>query len=89
MGEGGLCHELYEAGWEDVVGLDISRARVARARQSFPSMRFYDRPLSETDIEPASADLCVMDNVIEHLTEPHTVLKELRRYIKPGGCRVR
>jgi 2-polyprenyl-3-methyl-5-hydroxy-6-metoxy-1,4-benzoquinol methylase len=84
-GEGGLCHELAQAGWEDVFGVDVSRARVARARRSFPSIRFYDRPLPQTDIRPGSADLCVMDNVIEHLTEPRTVLEELRRYIKPGG----
>jgi 2-polyprenyl-3-methyl-5-hydroxy-6-metoxy-1,4-benzoquinol methylase len=84
-GEGGLCHELAQAGWEDVLGVDVSRARVARARQSFPSIRFYDRPLPQTDVELGSADLCVMDNVIEHLTEPQTVLKGLRRYIKPGG----
>ncbi len=84
-GEGQLCHELELAGWTDVVGIDISRARVARARRRYPNLRFFDRPLPKTDMELASADLCIMDNVIEHLTEPHVVLAELRRYLKPGG----
>ena len=84
-GDGRLCYELSEAGWKDVVGVDVSRARVARARQQYPGIRFYDRPVQETDVATRSADLCVMDNVIEHLTEPSELIGQLQHYVKPGG----
>lgn len=84
-GDGQLCHELREAGWSDVIGLDVSRARVERARQRYPGIRFYDRPLSETDVPEGAADLCVMDNVIEHLADPKAILQGLRPYVRPSG----
>jgi len=84
-GEGRLCYELSEAGWHDVVGVDISRARVARARGLYPGIRFYDRPMDQTDLPRSAADLCVMDNVIEHLTEPQVALEQIRNYLKPFG----
>ncbi|MCC7125980.1 MAG: class I SAM-dependent methyltransferase, partial [Acidobacteria bacterium] len=49
-GEGRLCFELSEAGWQDVAGLDVSRARVARARQLYPSLRFFDCAIEETPL---------------------------------------
>lgn len=84
-GDGQLCSELAASGWADVVGLDASRERVARARHRYPRLRFYDRPVDETDLLPGAADLCVMDNVIEHLVEPARVLRQLGRYLRPGG----
>ena len=84
-GEGHLCHELRLAGWPRVIGLDVSRARIERARRSYPDGEFYDRPIDETDMSPASLDLIVMDNVIEHLPDPLETLRTLRRYLKPQG----
>jgi SAM-dependent methyltransferase len=84
-GEGRLCFELSQSGCQDVVGVDISRARVARARGLYPGIRFYDRPMDQTDLPRGAADLCVMDNVIEHLTEPQVALESIQRYLKPFG----
>lgn len=84
-GEGHLCSELRRAGWPMVIGVDVSRARVERARKLYPDGEFYDRPLELTDVPQASFDLIIMDNVIEHLPEPATMLRTLRRYLKPQG----
>jgi 2-polyprenyl-3-methyl-5-hydroxy-6-metoxy-1,4-benzoquinol methylase len=84
-GEGHLCNELRLAGWKSVVGLDVSRARIARARKLYPEGEFDDRPIEETGVAPASLDLIIMDNVIEHLPEPVEMLRTLRRYLKPQG----
>ena len=84
-GDGRLCHELVQAGWRQVVGVDVSRARVARARAQYPWIHFYDRPLDETGLPSGAADLCVMDNVIEHLAKPDETVRNLRRYIRPNG----
>lgn len=84
-GEGHLCAELREAGWQRVTGIDISNTRVARAREMYPDIDFYDRPIQQTGIEPGSFDLIVMDNVIEHLPDPKGMVSGLRTYLAPGG----
>jgi SAM-dependent methyltransferase len=84
-GEGDLCHELRAAGWPAVIGLDVSRTRIERARRRYPQGQFYDRPIEETGIAAASLDLIIMDNVVEHLPDPAGTLRTLKQYLKPGG----
>jgi GT2 family glycosyltransferase/SAM-dependent methyltransferase len=87
-GDGRLCHELLASGWTDVVGIEVSRVRAARARARYPGIRFYDRPLRDTDLRPHAAELCVMDNVIEHLSDPAAAVADLRGYLEPSGSLV-
>jgi SAM-dependent methyltransferase len=84
-GEGGLCSELHAAGWPRVLGVDISKTRIARARRRHPDLTFSDRPLDEIGLTPASCDLIILDNVKEHFAEPAVALGQLRRFLKPGG----
>jgi SAM-dependent methyltransferase len=84
-GDGHTCAELHAAGWTSVTGVEISRTRVARARQMYPQIPFYDCPLGDTGIPQESFDLMVMDSVIEHLPNPVEMLRDLRRFLKPGG----
>ena len=84
-GEGALCSELKRAGWASVVGADVSRSRVARARSLHPTIEFHDVPVQRADLEPASIDLAVMDNVIEHISEPVVHLRAVEQLLRPGG----
>lgn len=84
-GDGRLCYELALAGWHDVIGVDVSASRVRRAQSNYPGIRFYDRHLGKTDVAEGMADLCVLDNVIEHLPQPLPVFHELSRYLRVGG----
>jgi SAM-dependent methyltransferase len=84
-GEGHLCQELRDAGWSTVIGLDVSRTRIERARRRYPFAQFYDRPIEETGVALASLDLIIMDNVVEHLPDPVGTLRTLKLYLKPGG----
>jgi 2-polyprenyl-3-methyl-5-hydroxy-6-metoxy-1,4-benzoquinol methylase len=84
-GEGQLCDELLRCGWRAVVGVDVSRTRIQRARQRYPTVQFYDVPLRHTDVAPETFDLVVMDNVLEHLPDPLECLRELRTYLTPRG----
>jgi 2-polyprenyl-3-methyl-5-hydroxy-6-metoxy-1,4-benzoquinol methylase len=84
-GDGRLCNELREAGWQSVVGIDVSRPRVAIAKKRYPEITFFDTPLDKTGVAPHSFDLITMDNVIEHLPDPVAFLKVLREYATPGG----
>lgn len=84
-GEGTLCAELRQAGWTRVMGVDASRARVARARSRHPGITFHDRPLEEVEIPAGSLDLIVLDNVIEHLVDPLDSVRRLRALLASGG----
>ncbi|HEU6450854.1 MAG TPA: class I SAM-dependent methyltransferase [Gemmatimonadaceae bacterium] len=84
-GEGTLCAELRAAGWRRVIGVDASRARVARARRRHPDITFHDSPLEEVDIPAGSLDLIVLDNVIEHLVDPLDAVRRLRALLAAGG----
>jgi 2-polyprenyl-3-methyl-5-hydroxy-6-metoxy-1,4-benzoquinol methylase len=84
-GEGGLCAELKATGWPSVVGFDLSRTRISRARKKQPSIEFHDRPFSECGVPEGFFDLVIMDNVVEHLPDPATTLLSVARSLKPGG----
>lgn len=84
-GEGHLCAELRDAGWNHVIGVEVSRTRCARAKAFYPGIEFYDCPLEQTSVEENSLDLMVLDSVIEHLPDPVGFLRGLRRYLAPGG----
>jgi SAM-dependent methyltransferase len=84
-GDGHTCAELQSAGWPSVVGVEISRTRVAHARQLYPHIPFFSCPLGETGIAENSLDLIVMDSVIEHLPHPVEIVRDLKRFLKPGG----
>jgi SAM-dependent methyltransferase len=87
-GDGHFCADLRAAGWPNVTGIEISRTRVARARQLYPNIPFYSCSLGEAGIPEDSLDLIVMDSVIEHLPRPINMVEELRRYLAPGGTLV-
>lgn len=87
-GDGDLCYELRQAGWSEVIGQDISRSRIARARVQYPDLQFYDVPLEQTNIPRTSQDLVIIDNVIEHVPQPVEFLATLREYLKPSGLLV-
>jgi ubiquinone/menaquinone biosynthesis C-methylase UbiE len=45
----------------------------------------YVGDLSSIAVEDSRFDMILMTQVLEHLPEPMTVLREMRRVIKPGG----
>lgn len=87
-GDGHLCAELRAFGWPNVVGVEASATRAARARKFYPDIDFMNCYLSESDEPEHSFDMIVIESVIEHLPKPTTQLEELRRYIRPGGTLV-
>lgn len=84
-GEGSLCSQLKEIGWPFVIGTDVSSVRISRAKKKHPTVEFFDQPLENTAIPEEFFDLIIMDNVIEHLTQPTQILRTLHRYLKLGG----
>jgi len=80
-----LCAELKAAGWPSVMGFDLSRTRVARARKKHPDIEFHDRAFTESGVADSSLDLVILDNVVEHLTDPPATLRSVAQSLRPGG----
>jgi SAM-dependent methyltransferase len=64
-----------------VVGLDASPTG---AENPFID-EFHHLEDARWPLEDGSADLCVCDNVLEHLPEPQRFFDEAQRVLKPGG----
>jgi 2-polyprenyl-3-methyl-5-hydroxy-6-metoxy-1,4-benzoquinol methylase len=84
-GEGSLCAELVDAGWPSVVGFDLSRSRISRAKRRQPGVEFHDCPFPDAGVPEGSLDLVIMDNVVEHLPDPPSTFRSVARSLKPGG----
>jgi 2-polyprenyl-3-methyl-5-hydroxy-6-metoxy-1,4-benzoquinol methylase len=84
-GDGHLCSQLRASGWQSVIGVDVSRTRIARAKIRYPDSHFLVGTLDESNCVSGSADLMVMDSVVEHLVNPEEVLTGLRKFLSPEG----
>ena len=79
----GLCPR-----WE-VVGVELSKEKVERARYTaerlgLTNVSFHAVPLEELRFED-QFDLIVSADVLEHIEDDRTVLRNMFRALKPGG----
>lgn len=83
-GGGLLVRALHDAGYEPVVGLDMSPAAVASAaEQGIGGVRLGDG--CAIDAPDASFDYVVASDVLEHILDEGRALHEWWRVVKPGG----
>ncbi len=72
-----------------VAGVDISKSAIASARKLFasPNVEYHQEAAEAVDtlFEPASFDLVVSLETIEHLADPLSVLQKIRALLRPGG----
>jgi SAM-dependent methyltransferase len=69
------------------VGVDASREAVRFARTQVGSrrIRFVQAGGGAIPVASGTAELALLVEVIEHLTEPELILREIRRILRPGG----
>jgi SAM-dependent methyltransferase len=70
-------------GWT-VTGVELSTWAAAIARQDGYG-QVHSLALDETDLEPMSFDVITLWDVIEHLSHPAAMLKNVHQLLKPGG----
>jgi SAM-dependent methyltransferase len=80
--DGGLT-KAYAAG-NEIVGVDADREALAAAAELGIETRWadLDEPL---DFEDASFDVVVAGELLEHLRDPHRVVDDAWRVLRPGG----
>lgn len=71
-----------ENGW-DAWGVELSRWAATQARSR--GLQVIQGTLAEANFADKSFDVVTMWDVIEHLTDPTSELREVNRVLKPGG----
>jgi SAM-dependent methyltransferase len=89
-GRGELLAEAARAGY-DVTGIELSPAAAAAAAARLAGVaageggRVHCTSLEDADLPPASFDVCVLADVVEHARDPLDMLRRVRAALKPDG----
>ncbi len=67
------------------VGVELFEAAACEARKVLNEVVTGNVETLEFNWQPASFDALILSEVLEHLVEPGRVLKNLSRFIRPGG----
>jgi 2-polyprenyl-3-methyl-5-hydroxy-6-metoxy-1,4-benzoquinol methylase len=84
-GEGYGAQRLRQAGARLVAGIDYDADSCAHAASSYPGVRVVRANLAQPPLRPASADVVVSMQVLEHLWDPRGFLAACRGAQPDGG----
>jgi SAM-dependent methyltransferase len=80
---GGFVALMRWAGF-DATGLELSPWVAEQARQLF-QVPMLVGPVDQQTLEPGSLDVVIAHDVMEHLPDPETTLRQAARLLKPDG----
>lgn len=88
-GEGYGSHLMAETA-RDVQGVDINQDVILKAiaRYKKENLGFTEGSVEKIPFDPASFDMVVSFETLEHIIAHDTMLKEIKRVLKPGGILV-
>jgi 2-polyprenyl-3-methyl-5-hydroxy-6-metoxy-1,4-benzoquinol methylase len=81
---GYLAQPLSERG-NTIVGLELDPAAAREAEGFCERVLVGDVETMELPLEPASFDVVLCGDVVEHLRDPRAALARLRPFLRPGG----
>lgn len=67
------------------VGVELFESAAAEARKVLTEVVTGNVETLSFDWQPAAFDALILSEVLEHLVEPGRVLRDLSRYVRPGG----
>ncbi|MBE0602927.1 MAG: methyltransferase domain-containing protein, partial [Deltaproteobacteria bacterium] len=85
-GEGALGRALLEKGASEVVGIETDPAAAEAARKNLTRVFRMDVETMDLPFEEKHFDCIVMADVLEHLRDPLSVLKKVRRHLADSGA---
>lgn len=77
-----LLRDFGEKGWT-LEGVDADERAASMAKDK--GLTVHCGILSDLDLKPASYDLAILIQTVEHVAEPATLLREIRSILRPGG----
>lgn len=85
-GEGHLIEKLnLKNNTNFYYGVDITEMSLESAKKRCPYAQLYNMNLLNLDFDDESLDIVICSEVLEHVFEYETVLKELNRVLKKNG----
>lgn len=84
-GDGAVAEYLQEKIGVNIVGADISEDAVKKSRKRGIDARLIDIEKGKLPFAAKSFDVIFWGDNIEHLFDPESILKEIRRVLKPNG----
>jgi ubiquinone/menaquinone biosynthesis C-methylase UbiE len=83
---GFIADELAAAGAKETYGFDIDEPGLAKARERFGErVQFVCAPGEAMPLPDESLDVVVFNHIYEHVVDPESVLRDIRRVLKPEG----
>ncbi len=87
-GYGRVCRKLYDHGFVNVTGYDVSNAMIERGHREFPelALRHYaEPPIPEQDCSVDAVVCCALLTSIPNPEERRIVVRECYRLLRPSG----
>ncbi|CAD7772666.1 Ubiquinone biosynthesis O-methyltransferase [Candidatus Methanoperedenaceae archaeon GB50] len=84
-GEGILGKRLLEKGVKEVVGVEIEQAVCEKARENLSMVVCGDIEKIDLPFEERYFDCIVFADILEHLKDPLSVVKKLKKHLKDSG----
>jgi SAM-dependent methyltransferase len=83
---GHLLHDLNEkVGQASLVGVDVVREGLVHAHAAVPRAALFHASVAELPFADSGVDGAVALNLLEHISDDTSVLRELARVLRPGG----
>lgn len=84
-GDGAFLAKLLDLGFQEVMGVEPSRAPIAAASPRVRSL-IREGLFSEADFSEATLSLVTCFQTLEHVPDPLALLESARRLLRPGGA---
>ena len=84
-GIGKLTNYLYELGYHNIIGIDISEVAITYGRTHFPNISLHCMPADSIKFADEQFDICLSFDLIEHLPNVTGHFEEVLRVLKQNG----
>lgn len=87
-GYGRTLNDLYQLGYHNLVGIDFSKAMIARGRMQYPYLRFRSIEGTGIDFPDESIDAVILIAVLTcniKEEDQRNLIREIHRVLKPNG----
>ena len=86
-GEGHLIEVMHEKRPDnDYYGFDVTEVAVESAKERCPYAKIQQGDIAAMPVPDGSFDVITCTEVLEHIIDYESVVMELKRVLKPGGC---
>src|SRR3989344_1082666 len=84
-GEGQLLLKIFNKGYNDIYGADVTPVALESAKKRIPKAKFSLQDLKSLNFSDEYFDVVICTEVIEHIKNYEKVLQELKRILKKNG----